>query len=197
MIKVFSFTRRMPGATLAEFERYWRDVHIPMWADIEGIAGYCVSRPATVAAGAEPPFDGIVELWYADEATMAASAGSPAGLAWRADSALFIGGMRSFLTRESMPKPRSLLGLGARNPKSLRLSMRPEDHSEADGAHGTVVSTVIRELKRKDIPLLELRADPVAFVTQYGGHASDPRAIALVEDVLKLPPDARYDGGPE
>lgn len=195
MIKVFSFTRRMPGATLAEFERYWRDVHIPMWRDIEGIAGYCVSWPSPNALDLVAPFDGIVELWYANEAVMAASAGSPAGLAWRADSALFIGGMRSFLTREGMAEPRSTFGLGRKNTKSLRLCTRLDDATVDAGHLRTVISSVIRELKRTDIPLLDLDADPVAFVSQYGGRASGTHAFALDEEVVKLPPDDSNESG--
>lgn len=195
MIKVFSFTRRMPGATLAEFERYWRDVHIPMWADITGIAGYCVSRPVADAAGPAAPFDGIVELWYESEAAMAASAGSAAGQAWRADSALFIGGMRSFLTREHMTQPRSTLGLGRENAKSLRLVTSADALPANAQVHRSVTSSVIRALNRTDIPLLELGVDPVAFVTQYDSGSPAADAFALVEDVIKMPPDSGHESG--
>ena len=188
MIKVLSFTARMAGASRGEFERYWMDVHVPMWRNIESIRGYAVSTIAadhtrgdvsTIAMG---PVDGIVEIWYDDEAAMSRSANSSAGQAWRADSAKFIGGMRSFLTREqaiipisSSPRPRI---------KALSMVARPADRSRSDFLQywscvhapiarrvpllqGFVLSHKLRDLFRTDIATIATDREPDGFTSSY------------------------------
>lgn len=188
MLKVLTFSRRKPGATRAEFERYWHDVHVPMWRDIEGIRGYVVSRVveehtrSDVAAFGMGEVDGLVEIWYDDEASMQRSASSVAGQAWRTDSAVFIGGMRSFLTREM-----AAVALPAgRRPRIKALSVvgRRPDQSAADfqaywsGVHapmartvprleGFVLSRILRELRRTDIAAIAMDGEPDGFTSSF------------------------------
>lgn len=204
MIKVLSFTARKPGETRAAFERYWDEVHVPMWRDIEGIRGYIVSRILAVRerpdvsplAMGEP--DGVVELWYDDEAAMARSAGSPAGQAWRRDSAIFIGGMRSFLTREEASVP---VAAGPRpRTKALSIIAGPHGRDRATfvahwrevhapmartvpGVRGFVLSHPIRDLVRADIPAIAMGRAPDGFAATY---ADDRDAL----DRLRRSPEA-------
>lgn len=186
MIKVLTFTKRKPTQSRAEFERYWFDVHVPLWRAIPGIRGYIASRiiathtRADVAPFAMDEFDGVVELWYDDEASMARSAATPEGQAWRADSAVFIGGMRSFLTEEEVAVP-----LPAERPpiKALSVVGRPKAKSPeafqqywrnvhapmartVPGLDGFVLSRPLRALTRTDIPAFPM-AEPDGFTSSF------------------------------
>ena len=188
MIKVLSFTARRPEFSPAEFARYWHDVHVPMWASIPGIRGYVVSRiisenkRSDVASIAMAPFDGVVEIWYDDMESMARSAGSPEGQAWRKDSAEFIGNMRTFLTREQVVVP---FPSGRRPPiKALSIVKRPlgaaasefqsywaDVHApmarEVPRLRGFILSRLIEERTRTDIPPFAMDGPVDGFTSSF------------------------------
>lgn len=188
MIKILSFTARRSELSRAEFVRYWHDVHAPMWESVPGIRGYIISslvgEPARtdVPSIAMAPFDGVVEIWYDDAEAMARSAASPAGLAWREDSAKFIGGMRTFLTRETAVVP---LPASRRPPiKALSLVKRPAQTTAADfqrywadvhapmaravpELRGFVLSHLIEERTRTDIPAFALDGPADGFTSSF------------------------------
>ncbi|MFM9938993.1 MAG: EthD family reductase [Hyphomicrobiaceae bacterium] len=194
MIKVLSFTARRPEFSPAEFARYWHDIHAPMWAAIPGIRGYVTSSiiaenvRGDVPSIAMAPFDGVVEIWYDDMARMAASAGSPEGQAWRADSALFIGGMRTFLTSELPVVP---FPGGKRPPiKALSIVKRPASASAPDFQHywanvhapmarevpqlkGFVLSRLLEERTRIDLPPFPMDGPVDGFTSSFVDSVAD------------------------
>src|SRR6266851_10929 len=93
MIRLVFTLRRKPGFSLAEFQRYWREVHGPLVARHSttlNILRYVQLRtlddPVNAQlAGArgkmEPAYDGVAELWWPNRETLAASFGQAAGQA--------------------------------------------------------------------------------------------------------------------
>lgn len=187
MIKILTFTQARAGTSPQAFEQYWLQSHVPMWRDVPGIKGYIVSTVVAehtrsdVAGFEMGPVNGIVELWFKDEAAMARSAASPGGQAWRADSARFIGAMRSFLTIEL---PVVQLPADTRPPvKALSIVQRPLSQGAAAFQHywsdvhapmaasvpdlrGFVLSRIQRELVRTDIPPIAM-ASPDGFTSSF------------------------------
>ncbi len=217
MIKVLSFTARRPEFSPAAFARYWHDIHAPMWASIPGIRGYVVSSIIAenvrrdVPTLAMAPFDGVVEIWYDDMASMASSAGSPEGQAWRKDSAVFIGGMRTFLTRELPVVP---LPEGRRPPiKALSIVKRPALMPAADFQHswanvhapmaravpqlkGFVLSRLIEERTRVDLLSLAMAGPVDGFTSSFVDSVAErERLLASAEAKHWFADGATFLGG--
>ena len=89
--------------TLAEFSRYWREVHGPIGRRIPGlrrlVQSHSVSHPNDMSPAA---FDGMAELWFDDIAALEVARRSPEWRASSADEVNFIDGTRTalFLTEE-------------------------------------------------------------------------------------------------
>jgi uncharacterized protein (TIGR02118 family) len=70
MIKTIVVARRKAGMTHEEFIRYWHNEHAALvrktWP---GLRKY-VQNEIIVPPGQERQFDGIVEMWYDDQAAM-------------------------------------------------------------------------------------------------------------------------------
>src|SRR3972149_3658785 len=50
-----------------ECHRYWREVHAEIAKGMPGVRRYIVNLATRgAAAGEEPPFDGVAELWFAE-----------------------------------------------------------------------------------------------------------------------------------
>jgi uncharacterized protein (TIGR02118 family) len=93
MIRLVYLLRRREGLDLAEFQRYWREVHGPIVASFAttlDIAKYvqvhAVEDPINEAirearGGMEPAYDGVAELWWHSEDAMLEAMGTPAGQA--------------------------------------------------------------------------------------------------------------------
>lgn len=91
MIKLSYCLRRKPGISRDDFQHYWRTTHAPLVAGVAaalGVRRYVQSHTVVTTldaaiAGARgctvEPYDGIAELWWDDEASLAAGAGSEAG----------------------------------------------------------------------------------------------------------------------
>ncbi|MDR1967781.1 MAG: EthD family reductase [Burkholderiaceae bacterium] len=123
-IKVVYCIRRRAGLSAEEFQRYWKEVHAPMLLEraasmrlaayvqtspIKNIYSERVERPSVL----EPPFDGIAELYWANEQDMRYGFESAEALALQRqlaqDEANFIDPARSarWIARETAPIPRS------------------------------------------------------------------------------------------
>ena len=90
MIKLVFCIRRRPDLSLEEFSRYWSEVHAKIGRDTGNglrvhryVQTHRLERPENAplraARGADEPFDGVAEVWWKDEADMAAALQSPEG----------------------------------------------------------------------------------------------------------------------
>jgi uncharacterized protein (TIGR02118 family) len=91
VIRLVFLLRRKPALTLEEFQRYWREDHGPLVASFAqhiGALRYTQShrlddpvndRMQSARGGMEPPYDGVAELWWDSEETLAAALGSAEG----------------------------------------------------------------------------------------------------------------------
>lgn len=106
MIRLIFVLRRKPDMSLAEFQRYWREVHGPLVAKhattlniLRYVQVHTLEDPindqlAAARGGMENPYDGVAELWWTNRdalaATFAAGAGREAGEELVQDEARFI-----------------------------------------------------------------------------------------------------------
>ena len=89
--------------SLAEFSRYWREVHAPIGRRIPGLRRLVQSHPVSHPPDMAPPaFDGMAELWFDDVAALETARHSHEWRASNADEANFIDHSRTaiFLTEE-------------------------------------------------------------------------------------------------
>lgn len=121
-IKVVYCIRRRPGLSSGEFQRYWKEVHAPMMlrrARALRLAGYVQTSPIENAYSSrverpgvlDAPFDGIAELYWANEQDMRHGFDSAEGLTLQRelarDEANFIDHARSarWIATETAPLP--------------------------------------------------------------------------------------------
>jgi uncharacterized protein (TIGR02118 family) len=91
MVKAMAFFKRRPGMTVEEFQAYWRTRHPDVVTKLAGVQRYIQSHTRLSAyRQAEPVYDGIAELWFADTTAMHALRGTPELAAVQADEARFI-----------------------------------------------------------------------------------------------------------
>ena len=83
-----------------EFDRYYREVHIPLARQMRGLRGWTVGKCQAVKPGDEPLYYLIVGLYAESRADMEAILGSPEGQATVADLANFASGGATFLYDE-------------------------------------------------------------------------------------------------
>ena len=91
-VKNVEFVTRRPGLAVDEFQRYWREVHGPLAAQIPVIRRYVQShtRVAAYERGRTPAYDGVAITWFDDTRAMRASAASAQYPRVRADEPHFI-----------------------------------------------------------------------------------------------------------
>ncbi|WP_291206688.1 EthD domain-containing protein [Hyphomonas sp.] len=88
MIKLTFCLRRLPHLSRAEFQSYWRETHAPLVAaraKTLGIVKYEqvhagfdeMSAGIRASRNAPEPYDGIAEIWFESEASMAAAGQNP------------------------------------------------------------------------------------------------------------------------
>lgn len=106
-IKVASYFKRKEGMSVAEFQDYWRIRHAEVVQGLPNLARYVQNHvlPASYAQ-AEPPFDGVAEVWFESIEIMRQNAGHPALERVRADEANFIhpASMGEMLSEEHIVK---------------------------------------------------------------------------------------------
>lgn len=76
MLHVLYFITRKPSLGDEEFHRYWREVHGPIAAKIPQLQRYEQSHRIPFP-GSNSPYDGVAEVWLADERALAALRESP------------------------------------------------------------------------------------------------------------------------
>lgn len=91
-LKSFEFVTRLAELPLAEFRRYWREVHGPLASRIDVMRRYvqshCVS--SLYEQGRQPAWDGLAITWFDDIAAMRHSATTPEYALTRADEPNFL-----------------------------------------------------------------------------------------------------------
>jgi uncharacterized protein (TIGR02118 family) len=178
MLKRMSILNRKAGLTAEQFRAHWYPQHADIlrrvWPQARGYVQNSWIRPG--AHDIRPPgphrLDGVVQLWFDDQAALAASVASPGGAELFADGALFIDGVTTFLVEERVPKEgvrgpvkrlsliRAKPGVG---PADFR-RMWCEDHPE----------TVAKGLPRATRYVQNLVVDAQhSHVLASGGHAVD------------------------
>lgn len=98
MIKVLSMMKRKEGMSLDEFRHWLTQEHVKLSRDIPGLEKFVANIPA--ADHADHPFDSVNELYFKDEAAMAAAFASPAGKASGEDALAHISGRQRLVTIE-------------------------------------------------------------------------------------------------
>jgi uncharacterized protein (TIGR02118 family) len=91
-VKNVEFVHRKPGMPVEEFQRYWREVHGPIAAQISVIQRYVQShlRPGAYRDGRQPAYDGLAITWFDSTDAMRDSARSEAYAVTRKDEPNFI-----------------------------------------------------------------------------------------------------------
>jgi len=91
-VKNIEFVTRKPGLELEKFQRYWREIHGPIAAQIPMIRRYVQShtRPSAYERGRTPAYDGVAITWFDDSQAMRASATTAEYARTRADEPNFI-----------------------------------------------------------------------------------------------------------
>ena len=104
MIKSISLLTRKAGLSHEEFVKHWLEVHAPLAHAVPGLRRYVQShilgertRPDIPTTDVE--VDGVAETWYDDLPAMERADASVDAKAPHADGALFIGRIKSFITR--------------------------------------------------------------------------------------------------
>jgi uncharacterized protein (TIGR02118 family) len=90
--KNVEFVTRKPGMALPDFQRYWKEIHGPLAAEIPMIRRYVQShtRPSAYERGRTPAYDGVAITWFDDTQAMRASAATAQYGRVRADEPNFI-----------------------------------------------------------------------------------------------------------
>ena len=91
-VKRFDLARRRPDLTVQEFQRYWREIHGPIAAQVPAFLHYvqCHPRPGGYGRGRDPTYDAVAVTWFASIADMRASETSIAFQRMRADESEFV-----------------------------------------------------------------------------------------------------------
>ena len=105
MIKVVGLLTRKDGISHEAFVRHWYDIHGPLALAVPGIRRYVQSHIVGTRTRPDIPetdvdVDGIAELWYDDEASLARAAATPEMKRLTDDGALFIGRIKTFIVEE-------------------------------------------------------------------------------------------------
>jgi uncharacterized protein (TIGR02118 family) len=108
-VKNVEFVTRQSGLDVDAFQRYWREVHGPIAAQIPMIRRYVQShaRRSSYDRGRSPAYDGVAITWFDDTRAMRASAATAQYARVRADEPNFLapGDPPFIITREHVIVP--------------------------------------------------------------------------------------------
>jgi uncharacterized protein (TIGR02118 family) len=76
MLKVVVLLRRREGMSREEFERHWRERHLPLVAKIPGLRRLVLNRVLPGPDGSPPDFDAVVEDWFDDRQALSTASAS-------------------------------------------------------------------------------------------------------------------------
>lgn len=103
-VKNIEFVTRRPGLDLAEFRRYWREIHGPLASRIPTICRYEQNHTVLSAyvEGRRPAYDGLAITWFESTGAMKEGAKTREYAETRADEAAFLpdGHLPIIITRE-------------------------------------------------------------------------------------------------
>lgn len=104
MVKCVVLIKRKRDMTVADFNRYWREVHAPPISKFDLVRRYVQSVTVDLAyAVAEPRWDGCAHIWFENmEAAIRASKAPEYARIGADDAPNFIGGFASFWAREHL-----------------------------------------------------------------------------------------------
>lgn len=95
MVKLVLLFRRRRDLSQEEFLRYWKEDHVPLVRALPRLQRYVISVVESSPDREEPLHDGMAELWFDDEASLAESLASEQTAATAVDA-------RNFLKRGSI-----------------------------------------------------------------------------------------------
>jgi len=97
-VKSIDFVTHRAGMPIAEFFRYWREVHAPLCKALPEVRRYVQShtRASIYEAGRTPAYDGAAMSWYDSTQALREAAATPGFGRLRAD-------VESFVARERSP----------------------------------------------------------------------------------------------
>ena len=90
MFKIIFFLHRRADLDPGAFERYSRDVHIPIVARVPGLRRYAVNHALPGQGAPGHACDAVAELWFDSPDAFQAALGSPEGGAALADQANYL-----------------------------------------------------------------------------------------------------------
>jgi uncharacterized protein (TIGR02118 family) len=90
MVKVVVLLTRREGMSREEFERYWREQHLPLVAQLPGLRRLVVNYVLPDPNDPAPAYDGVAEDWFDDLQAHDAALASPQGQAVLADAPNFL-----------------------------------------------------------------------------------------------------------
>ena len=108
-LKSIDFVNRKAGMSVAQFQRYWRDIHGPLCLAAPAMLRYKQNqtRPAAYDKRKAPPYDGVAMIWYEDLQSLRSAAATAEFEILRSDVENFMARDRScsVLTREEVILP--------------------------------------------------------------------------------------------
>jgi uncharacterized protein (TIGR02118 family) len=96
MTKVIVLLRKKDGLSPDDFRRHWLEVHGPIAQRLPGLKHYVQNH----AAGDDPAYDGIAELWFDSPADMQAAFTSEAAADAARDAPNFLADQQVILVEE-------------------------------------------------------------------------------------------------
>ena len=96
MVKLVCLINRPEGASAEQFRGWWLGHHAAVAAKLPGLLRYTIST----AVRPDAPYDGVAELWFADEPTMEAAFASAEGIECAREDRELIGRRTALLTEE-------------------------------------------------------------------------------------------------
>jgi uncharacterized protein (TIGR02118 family) len=186
MIKRITLLVRKDGITHPAFREYWYANHGKIVRQMPAVARYLqnpVLPEQSEDVGRSPPyqFDGIVELWFADEAAQKEAFGSPAAKLLPLDEPNFIKGITILGIAEGQLRAES-----ARVKAMLVLNLGPDLDKDAR-AHALAEI----EFQAEKLPgILRLVANRVTANSKRNGLWSEPTPPALILELGTETPTA-------
>jgi uncharacterized protein (TIGR02118 family) len=90
MVKLTVMFRRAPEMTPEAFLAHWRDVHVPLVAQIPGVVRYTISPTLSTPDEPRPVFDGMASLYFRTHEDLEAALASEETAATAVDGRNFI-----------------------------------------------------------------------------------------------------------
>ena len=90
MFKTMFFLHRRSDMSVEEFQRYSKDVHVPMVALVPGLERYVINHVLANPTGNAAACDGVAELWFRSAEDFQAALVSQEGVAVLADQANYL-----------------------------------------------------------------------------------------------------------